>query len=183
MGELGKPIWLHPTRSDQWADYPHEERSKHDIWWSLGWPYETSVAMARLVFSGRLEQFPDLKIITHHVGAMVAPMSGRLAVPAFRPDARPISGEPLDYFRRFYADTAAFGAPHSVRCSLEFLGVEHMLFGTDLPLGGNGTGNVPRGEAVVREMTTAIEALDLPRRDLELIYHGNAEWILGLGGA
>jgi uncharacterized protein len=183
MNELGKPIWLHPTRSDQWSDYPHEERSKYDIWWSLGWPYETSVAMARLVFSGRLEQFPGLRIITHHAGAMVAPMSGRLAVPAFGPDARQISGKPLDHFRRFYADTAAFGAPHSVRCSLEFFGAEHMLFGTDSPLGGSGTESMSRGEAVVRGTMRDIESLELPRRDLELIYHGNAERILGLGGA
>ena len=183
MNELGKPIWLHPTRSDQWADYPHEERSKFDIWWSLGWPYETSVAMARLVFSGRLEQCAGLKIITHHAGAMVAPMSGRLAVPAFGTDARRISGEPLESFRGFYADTAAFGAPHTVRCSLEFFGVEHMLFGTDSPLGGKGTEGMSRGEAVVRETMRDIESLDLPLRDLELIYHGNAERILGLGGA
>ena len=183
MNELGKPIWLHPTRSDQWADYPCEERSKFDIWWSLGWPYETSVAMARLVFSGRLEQFPALKIITHHAGAMVAPMSGRLAVPAFGPDARQTSGEPLDHFRRFYVDTAAFGAPHAIGCSLEFFGVKHVLFGTDSPLGGSGTASLSRGEAVIRETMRDIESLDLPRRDLELIYHGNAERVLGLGGA
>lgn len=183
MNELRKPIWLHPTRNDLWPDYPSEDRSKYDIWWSLGWPYETSAAMARLVFSGRLEQFPNLKIITHHAGAMVAPLSGRLAVPAFGADARPLSGEPLDYFRSFYADTAAFGAPHSVRCSLEFFGVEHMLFGTDSPLGGQGTETMARAEAVVRETMRDIESLDLPRQDHELIYHGNAERILGLDGA
>ena len=70
-----------------------------------------------------------------------------------------------------------------MRCSLEVLGVEHVLFGTDSPLGGKGTSGMPRGEAVVRETMKDIDSLDLPRQDLELIYHGNAERILGFGGA
>ena len=45
---------------------------------------------------------------------------------------------PLDYFRRFYADTALFGAPQAVRCSVDFFGADCVLFGTDMPLGGPG---------------------------------------------
>ena len=40
----GGAFWLHPTRSPIWSDYPAEPASKYGIWWSLGWPYETSVA-------------------------------------------------------------------------------------------------------------------------------------------
>ncbi len=43
---------LHPARDASFSDYKSEDRSKYEIWWTLGWPYETSVAMARLVFSG-----------------------------------------------------------------------------------------------------------------------------------
>ena len=39
---------------------------------NFGWPYETSVAMTRLVFSGVLEKCPNLKFITHHAGGMVS---------------------------------------------------------------------------------------------------------------
>src|SRR5206468_11419649 len=46
------PIWMHPARGADIADYRTEERSKFEIWWTFGWPYETSVAMARLVFAG-----------------------------------------------------------------------------------------------------------------------------------
>ena len=60
------------------ADYPSEEVSKFDTWWALGWPYETSVAMARLVFSGLFDRWPDLKLITHHCGGMIPMMEGRI---------------------------------------------------------------------------------------------------------
>jgi predicted TIM-barrel fold metal-dependent hydrolase len=40
---LDGAVWIHPTRSPAWPDYPAEHRSKYGIWWSLGWPYETSI--------------------------------------------------------------------------------------------------------------------------------------------
>src|SRR5688500_8634014 len=64
------PVWVHPTRTAKFADYASEEKSKYEIWWLFGWPYETSAFMARLVFSGMLDKLPKLKIITHHLGAM-----------------------------------------------------------------------------------------------------------------
>ena len=60
------------------ADYPTEEKSKYEIWWTFGWPYETSAAMARLVFSGIMDQFPNLKVVAHHMGAMVPFFEGRV---------------------------------------------------------------------------------------------------------
>ena len=52
MAGRGLPIWLHPARPATVADYASEPRSRYDLWWAFGWPYETSVAMGRLVFSG-----------------------------------------------------------------------------------------------------------------------------------
>src|SRR5258706_8600735 len=45
------PILLHPARGAGFADYPGEAKSKYEIWWTFGWPYETSAAMQRLRFS------------------------------------------------------------------------------------------------------------------------------------
>src|SRR5262245_50706184 len=61
------PIWLHPFRGADIPDYRTEDRSQYEIWWTFGWPYETSAAMARLVFDGYFDRFPTLKIITHHM--------------------------------------------------------------------------------------------------------------------
>ena len=55
------PIWMHPARPATRADYPSETKSKYEIWQVLGWPYETSVAMARIVFSGLLERLPEMR--------------------------------------------------------------------------------------------------------------------------
>jgi hypothetical protein len=107
---------VHPTRSPTWPDYPAESESRHGIWWSIGWPYETSAAMCRIVYAGILDRHPGLRILTHHAGAMIPYCSGRfreVQTEDQRPALAALEHEPLDYFRRFYADTALFGAPHA----------------------------------------------------------------------
>jgi len=67
---------------------------------------------------------------------MVPHFSARLAMgPGYRQTKESLQEAPLDYFHRFYADTALFGVRHAVRCVIEFFGPEHVLFGTDTPLG------------------------------------------------
>src|SRR5215471_8246018 len=72
------PICMHPARDARVADYPGEAKSKYEIWQVLGWPHETSVAMARIVFSGMFDRLPEMKIITHHLGAMIPYFEGRV---------------------------------------------------------------------------------------------------------
>ena len=60
MAGLKKPIWIHPVRSPLSPDYASEKTSRFAISQALGWPYETSAALARLVFSGHLERHPNL---------------------------------------------------------------------------------------------------------------------------
>src|SRR4051794_33731255 len=52
MATYDLPIWLHPARTAAMPDYASESKSRFEMWWCFGWPYETSVAMTRLVFSG-----------------------------------------------------------------------------------------------------------------------------------
>src|SRR5712664_3596521 len=54
LDEPEVPIWMHPARPATRADYVGEQKSKYEIWQVLGWPFETSVAMSRMVFSGML---------------------------------------------------------------------------------------------------------------------------------
>jgi predicted TIM-barrel fold metal-dependent hydrolase len=109
MVEFDLPIWLHPYRGADMPDYKTEERSQYEIWWTFGWPYETSAAMARLVFDGCLDRFPTLKIIAHHMGAMAPYFAGRvgpgwdqLGVRTTDIDysqvLKRLSRRPLDYF-------------------------------------------------------------------------------------
>jgi predicted TIM-barrel fold metal-dependent hydrolase len=170
--QLGATLWIHPTRSSIWADYPVEDRSKYGIWWSLGWPYETSVCMARLVYSGAVGRYPGIRFIAHHAGAMVPHFSGRLASPIEDPARDQVMAQltdsPIALFRRFYTDTAMFGAPHAVRCALEFFGPDHVLFGTDMPLGG------PK---VVADTIADVEASGLEPDELDKVFSHNAHRI------
>jgi predicted TIM-barrel fold metal-dependent hydrolase len=183
--ELDKTLWMHPSRNADWPDYPGEERSKYEIWWTFGWPYETSVAMARLVFSGVLDRHPGLRILTHHGGAMVPFFSGRVGpgwdqLGTRTPEAEradvstPLTGRPLDAFKRFYADTAVFGAPHALRCAVDFWGVDHVLFASDTPF------DPERGTMFIRETIADVDGLDLSETERAAIYEGNARKVLGV---
>jgi uncharacterized protein len=186
MAELDRTIWVHPSRSAAWPDYPTEERSRFEIWWTFGWPYETSAFMARIVFSGVFERHPSLKILAHHAGAMVPFFAGRVG-PGWDqlgartpPDRREeiegpeLSKRPIDYFRMFYADTAAFGAAPALRCALEFFGVERMLFASDSPF------DPEKGPGYIRATIENIDSLGLSDADRERLYEGNARAVLGI---
>jgi len=186
MTELDRRIWVHPSRSAAWPDYPTEEKSRHEIWWVFGWPYETAVFMARLVFSGVLERHPGLKLVIHHGGRMVPHFSGRVG-PGWDqlgartpPDRREeiegpeLSRRPLDYFRMFYADTAMFGAAHALRCCIDFFGIDHVLFASDSPF------DPQKGPAYIRATIENLESLDLGDEERAQIYEGNARRLLGV---
>lgn len=172
MEALDRMIWLHPARNATWADYKTEDESDFGIWWSLGWPYETAAALSRLVYSGQMERHPRLRVIAHHGGGMVPHFSARLGMgPGYRQTKDSLPLPPLDYFHRFYADTALFGAPHAVRCVIEFFGPDHVLFGTDTPLGP------PHAlDATIADL----EAAGRSEADLTAIYAGNAQRLLGV---
>ncbi len=172
LEETNRAIWLHPTRSAAWPDYPTESRSDFGLWWSIGWPYETAAALSRLVYSGHMERRPRLRVIAHHGGGIVPHFAARLAMgPGYRQVKDSLPQPLLDYFRRFHVDTALFGAPHAVRCVLEFFGPQHVLFGTDIPL----------GPANAVEATIAdLDSAGLSSEDLAAVYSGNATRLLGL---
>ena len=136
--DLDRPIWIHPNRTAQWSDFPlSEPESRYALYSRAGWPTDTTVTMCRLVYAGYLERWPDLKIVVHHSGGTVPMIAGRLkGLPvAHGPEVEKLAAllkrPPLDYLRRFYADTANFGNPIALRAALELFGVDHVLFGTD----------------------------------------------------
>jgi aminocarboxymuconate-semialdehyde decarboxylase len=182
MARHDLPVFLHPARTAAMTDYAAEPKSRYEMWWCLGWPYETSVAMARLVFSGLFDRHPGLKIVTHHMGAMIPAMDGRLDggmrfLGSRTPDedysaVLPSLKRPhADYFRDFYADTALFGGTSGLLAGLDFFGLDHVVFATDAPF------------APLRETYDALSVLNLSDVDRGRILHGNAQRLLRLSGA
>ncbi len=185
MASYGLPIWLHPARPASFPDYLDEKRSKYDLWWAFGWPYETTIAMGRLVFSGLFDRHPDIKIITHHMGAMLPYFEGRAAHGLDQLGSRtddPDDGgalkrlkrRPLDYFKMFYGDTAVFGAHPAMECGLAFFGADRVLFGTDMPF------DPEKGPGFIRETIAAMERMRATPEEKTRIYEGNARRMLKL---
>ena len=179
------PIWVHPSRTARFSDYSSENKSKYEMWWLFGWPYETSVFMGRLVFSGMFDKLPKLRIITHHLGAMAPFLANRLGYGMDQFGARTsdedyegllkkMAKRPVDYFRMFYGDTAINGYAPGIRCGLSFFGSGHVLFGTDCPFDPQG------GPLFIRETIKAIDSLKLEKGDARRLYFGNALRMLRL---
>lgn len=181
------PIWMHPARPASRADYAGEPKSKYEIWQVLGWPFETSVAMARIVFSGLLQKLPKMRIITHHCGGMIPYFAGRAETLWAQLGSRSTDSEesevlkrlakpPIEYFKMFYGDTVLGGAAAPLACGLAFFGAERVVFASDCPFDPEG------GPMFIREGINSIEALRLPEGDKRKIYFGNALKLLRMEG-
>jgi predicted TIM-barrel fold metal-dependent hydrolase len=186
MEKLNKPIWLHPARSANMPDYPTEKKSRFEIWWALGWSYETGAAMARLVFSRIMDKYPNLKIITHHFGGIVPMLEGRIG-PGWDQLGSRTSDEdlgtlfkslkkrPLDYFKHsFYADTATFSAKPAMQAGFSFFDIDKIVFASDCPF------DPEKGTMYTRDTIRLLEEIDLPKADKEKVWHGNLERMTGV---
>ncbi len=185
MASLDKPIWVHPYRTSAWPDYPTESNSRFELWWAFGWPYDTAIFMSRLIFSGHLDRYPNLRILTHHAGGMVPHSAGRIVAGLAQLGARTpeedlaavrqrLKKPPVEYYKMFYGDTALFGARHALQCALEFFGVDHLLFGTDMPF------DPEKGPGFIRDTIADIESLALSDEERQRLYEGNARQVLGV---
>lgn len=182
-----RPVLLHPSRGSDMPDYASEPNSRYEIWWTFGWPYETSAAMARLVFSGMLDRLPSLKVLAHHLGAMVPYMEGRVG-PGWdqlgkRTSDEDLSGvlgslkrRPFDYFKDFYADTAVFGSRAATVCGLEFYREDRVLFASDSPFDPEG------GPGYIRDTIGVLESIEMSDSKRENICFRNAQALFGLKG-
>src|SRR5262249_53102924 len=177
---LRRPLLLHPARGAGFADYPGEPKSKYEIWWTFGWPYETSVAMQRLVFSRLFDRLPQVRIVAHHLGAMIPYFEGRIGYGLDQFGARTADEDygallasmpkrPYDDFKMVWADPGVFGSRAATECGLKFFGVDQVLFASDAPFDPEG------GPFYIRETRKVLDSLDVSAADRHKIYQANAE--------
>ena len=182
MAAYNLPILLHPCRTNTTPDYQGEEKSKYLIYTNFGWPYQTSLAMARLAFGGPLEKYPTLKIVTHHAGGMIPYFHKRVQLSwdfnemrmGYRHDGQTLTRSPVDYYRMFYCDTAIQGNTPALMCAYDFFGADHMVFATDTPYDNQ------LGERVTRETIEGIEAMPIDAASKNKIYADNARRLFRL---
>jgi len=182
MADYNLPIWIHPTKLPCEPDYPGEESSKYQACMVFSWPYQTTLAMNRLVYSGILEDYPNIKFITHHCGGMVPFCARRIAgmydynQVLFNGSAfdRILKKPPTEYFRQFYGDTVTWGDVPALMSGYSFFGADHILFGTDMPYDSQ------FGLRQTRETIRAIERMEITETDKAKIFEGNARELLRL---
>lgn len=135
----------------------------------IGFPFDTTLAVARMCFDGMLKDFPDIKWIVGHAGGAVPFLMERMdsGYRDFAETKAKIDRLPSYYLKRLYYDTVTF-SPHNLNMLRDMMGSEHMLMGSDYPhlLGS------------IDKAVSTIEALAIPQAEKERILGGNALAIL-----
>jgi predicted TIM-barrel fold metal-dependent hydrolase len=181
VNELELPVYIHPVKPAGTTDRPYE--AQYDLIHNFGWPFETTLMACRLVFSGIMERYPKLKVVTHHLGGGMVPFYMGRTLETYDPANQKANyggqtGEfsrPLfEYFSRFYYDTAVGGSLPAIKCAYEVFGADPLIFATDAPWGPGS------GEFRLRDYPKLIRSLDIPEADKRKILSENAKRLLNL---
>lgn len=175
LNSMDVALYIHPVPYN-----PRPYEKEYDLNHVFGWPFETVLTLSRLVFSGIMERYPNLRIASHHLGGGMIPFfMGRLmesndatATVPNRPAPLP---KPLyDYFARFFYDTAVGGSPAAIKCCCEVFGASQVVLATDAPHGPL------KGLKRLESYPALIRTLGLPSEDTENILSGNTRRLLKL---
>lgn len=164
--DAGAVMYIHPT-------FPLGVEAMQEYWLMplVGFPMDTTLAAAHLVFSGVAERCPGIRWILGHLGGTIPYLAERLdrGYENFADCRRDIPQPPSVYLKRFYYDTVNFD-PAALRLAIGFAGVGQILAGSDYP---HAIGSIP-------QMIAAIRSLGLPAEDEARILGGNAAALLGV---
>ena len=177
LSEYDMPLFLHPVRDRDVPDYPDEKLAKYSAYIQFGWPYETTMAMSRLVLSGIMEKYPNLKVVVHHCGAMLPFFAKRAALGVPEPGGvMNLTRPPLEYYKKFYGDTVLGGNTPALMCGYAFFGADHMVFGSDYPY----PGGVARADFALGEVIKSVEDMNISDEEKVKIFSKNTRQLLKL---
>lgn len=168
VGELDVPIFVHPSLT------PVGWESMRDYLLPavIGYPFETTLCMARVIFSGLLDRHPNLKFVFTHSGGALPYLHGRLEAfcQAFQGEFGQLEDRPTAYLHRVYVDSNCFSAA-ALRCAIEVVGPDNVLFGSDYPF-------MPYHDALTS--LRVIDQLELSEETRRKILSENAKRLLRL---
>jgi aminocarboxymuconate-semialdehyde decarboxylase len=161
---LGAVLYIHPT-------HPVGVEAMTDFWLMplVGFPMDTTLAAAKLVFSGVPQRFPRIRWVLAHLGGAIPYLAERLdrGYEAFAECRANIPRPPSEYLRQFYYDAVNFDQ-RALKVGIAFAGADHILAGSDYP---HQIGSLPK-------MLESIRALDVSEDDRAAIFGGNAARLL-----
>ncbi len=164
------PLLIHPTHWESHSLVDMDEGWR--FMQVLGWPFDTSQAVWRLILGGVIDRYPTLKIVMHHMGALMPYFSRRIEASYNRNWRGKLGHELSHYWKNIYGDTATDGTLASYPCGYAFFGPDRLMYGSDYPFGGEA------GEDVIRENLAGVRSMYIPARDMEKILGGNAAELL-----
>ncbi len=163
---LGAVIHIHPTS-------PVGVEAMKDYWLMplVGFPMDTTLAAASLVFSGVVKRHPRIRWVLGHLGGAIPYLVERLdrGFHAFKECRANIDRPPSEYLREFYYDSVNFDG-RALELAIDFAGADHILAGSDYP----------HQIGSLRRMLDSIAALEISEGDRAAILGGNAAKLLGL---
>jgi predicted TIM-barrel fold metal-dependent hydrolase len=156
VGRLQIPIFVHPAL----APKGYELLKDYQLPVILTREFDLGVAVTRLIAGGVLERYPDLQIVVAHFGGGMAGYKERISRSSYRFRLSKSFG---DYFDRLYFDMAGFeGSPIALRCAMEGIRPERMVFATDYPQNfNNDDAKFGKNVGGIRDYIVAIQSLEL----------------------
>jgi predicted TIM-barrel fold metal-dependent hydrolase len=171
MNRRGTVLFLHPQGADAGTG-----TKDFGLTWLVGAPFEDTVTTLRLILSGWMARYPNVRVIVPHLGGPLPFLKQRVddlrgANVQMAEGREPTPDElPSRWYKQLWYDTVN-SHPAALRCACETFGADRILLGTDYPyLIG------PRWEPLVRY----VENAGLSKEDTEAIYGGNAQALLGI---
>jgi aminocarboxymuconate-semialdehyde decarboxylase len=151
--KLGILLFMHPVSAESPDRFP-----LYGVQVLVQWPFETTLAVTRMIFEGVLDRHPGMKLLLAHGGGTLLFLKGRLnsayeaegweADPYYRKN---LSKAPGDYYRQIYFDTCSL-SPESVEFTVKIAGADRVMFGTDYPF--------DIGDPEAKRALPALERLD-----------------------
>ena len=138
----------------------------------FGWPFDTTQAVWRLIFGGVIDRFPTLKIVTHHLGAMIPYFARRIEQNFNKFLSDKLPRHICEYWNNFYGDTAVDGTIAAYPCGYAFFGPDRMMYGSDYPYG------LEEGRDFVKANLDGVRKMKIPAADMKKILGENAKELL-----
>jgi aminocarboxymuconate-semialdehyde decarboxylase len=125
------PVLVHPTDP---PGVDAMDMTKFDLSWSVGFMFDTTLAITRMIFDGFFDRYPSLKIIAAHGGGTLPYLVGRFEKgdEVELAQRRQMKRKPTDYLRHIYYDNITYDLG-ALRYLVSVVGAEHVMFGTDWP--------------------------------------------------
>jgi aminocarboxymuconate-semialdehyde decarboxylase len=164
--ELGLVFDIHPS-------FPVGVEAMTDYWLMplVGFPFDTTLTAAKLVFSGIVERYPRIEWILGHLGGAIPYLAERLdrGFHAFKECREHLSRLPSEYLKEFFYDTVNFDGK-ALQLAIDFAGADHLVAGSDYP---HQIGSLARMKSTIKEMGISDD-------ERAAISFGNATRLLGL---